>query len=177
MKYGLSIATLSVGVFILAGAGLSFAEDSSVAPAAETSAPSAPAVASSAVAAPAANEPDVLWLWGDVVAVDAQKNELTVKYLDYESDNEKEIPVTVNDKTAYENAKTLAELKAQDTVSVDYVVVDGKNIAKNISVEKPESIEPAKEEAPVTDMPDAQPAGQVFSPDQPAPETKSQAAE
>lgn len=87
---------------------------------------------------------DIQWLWGEVSSVAAERNEAVVKYLDYEADVEKDMTVAVTDKTSYENIKGLGELKPQDTVSIDYVVVDGKSVAKNISVEKPE-VMPAAE--------------------------------
>lgn len=86
------------------------------------------------------DQPDMQWLWGEVISVDTPKNELLVKYLDYETDQEKEAVLNIDDKTAYENLKTLAEIKPKDTLSIDYTVnAEGKNIARNISLEKPES--------------------------------------
>ena len=64
---------------------------------------------------------EVQWLWGEVVLVDVAKKQVIVRYLDYETDNEKEISLSVDGKTAYENIKDISELKAQDIVSVDYV--------------------------------------------------------
>lgn len=94
-------------------------------------------------------EPDLQWLWGEVVSVDTQKNELSVKYLDYDTEQEKEIKIAVDDKTTYENTKSIAEIKQNDTVSIDYIVSpEGKNIARNISVEKPESPEAQGTETP-----------------------------
>ena len=87
-------------------------------------------------------ESEVQWLWGEVVSVDTLTGQMTVKYLDYETDTEKEISININDQTSFENAKSLAEIKAQDTVSVDYTTnPEGKNIAKNISVERNEDIQ------------------------------------
>jgi len=75
-----------------------------------------------------------------VVSGDFQKNELVIKYVDYDTDMEKEVTVTASDKTTYENVKSLLEIKPQDMVSIDYTVDNqGRNIAKNISVEKPEA--------------------------------------
>jgi hypothetical protein len=86
-----------------------------------------------------ANGPEVQWLWGEVVSVDPAQNAFVVKYLDYETDQEKEITIAVDEKTAFENIRSLDEIKPQDTLSVDYIVVAaGTHIAKNISVEKPE---------------------------------------
>ncbi len=92
-------------------------------------------------AAPAAPEPDMQWLWGEVKSVDAASKELTVNYLDYESDNEKEVEIYTDDKTNFENIKSLTDIKLKDTVSVDYVLTpDNKYLARLISVEKPEEM-------------------------------------
>lgn len=97
---------------------------------------------------PTAAEAQTQWLWGEVVSVNTQNNEVVVKYLDYETEEEKEIVITVNDETVYENVSTLSEITAQDAVSIDYIVsAEGKNIAKHISVEKPEvPLAPQEEE-------------------------------
>jgi hypothetical protein len=92
------------------------------------------------------SEPGVQWVWGDVVNLDTQNKTLVVKYLDYETDQDKEIAINVDDKTVYENIKSIDEIKLKDTVSVDYIVgADGKSIARNLSVEKPESLEGMQE--------------------------------
>lgn len=84
-------------------------------------------------------EPELLWLWGEVVSVDPQKNEILIKTPDYETDQEKEIAISADEHTTYENVASLSEIKPSDTLTIDYTVsLDGKNIAKNISVEKPE---------------------------------------
>ena len=97
------------------------------------------------------NEPEIQWVWGEVISVDSAAKTITVRYLDYETDQEKEIAVGVDDKTTYENIKSLDEVKPKDTLSIDYILsADGKNLAKNISAEKPESaIAPIEEAAPV----------------------------
>lgn len=91
--------------------------------------------------APIPSDSDIQWLWGEVSGVDTQKNEISIKYLDYETDNEKEIKITVEDKTTFENVKSINDIRVNDTISVDYVFsADGRYIAKNISVEKPEAV-------------------------------------
>ena len=113
--------------------------------------------AASAVTVPAAVEPETQWLWGEVVSVDAQMGEIKASYLDYETDNEKEILINVNDKTNFENVKSINDIKGSDTISVDYTLSpEGKNIAKNISVEKAE--ETAKPVSESSSQPAAQPA-------------------
>ncbi|MFA5410752.1 MAG: hypothetical protein WC321_02710 [Candidatus Omnitrophota bacterium] len=87
-------------------------------------------------------EPEIQWLWGEVLSLDAGNNEITVKYLDYENDVEREITIAVDEKTTYENIKSLNELKTGDNASIDYIVgADGRNIAKNIAAEQAESPE------------------------------------
>ncbi|MBI5145563.1 MAG: hypothetical protein HZA27_05215 [Candidatus Omnitrophica bacterium] len=106
--------------------GLVFAQETNTAPAQES----------------LATETDIQWVWGEVVSVSLENKEILVKYMDYETDNEKEMSVVVDDKTIYENAKSLEEIKPQDTLSIDYIVTaEGKNIAKTIGVEKPEALE------------------------------------
>ncbi|GEM_PF-1848453 len=86
---------------------------------------------------PSASE--MQWLWGEVRSVDTQKNEITIEYLDYETDTEKEIKMSVDATAAYENVKSINDIKVDDIISVDYVFSpDGRYIAKNISIEKPE---------------------------------------
>ena len=87
-----------------------------------------------------ASDIEVQWLWGEVVSVDSQKNELRVRFVDYETDMEREVAVIVSNNTNYENVKSLLEIKPQDMVSIDYSVdSQGRNVARNISVEKPEA--------------------------------------
>jgi len=97
--------------------------------------------------ASASVEPEIQWLWGEVLSVDATNKTILLKTLDYETDSEKEISMNIDDKTTYENVNALDQIKPQDTVSIDYIVTtEGKNIAKNISVEKPEGTQRAQEE-------------------------------
>ena len=82
------------------------------------------------------------WLWGEVEMVNAQSKIVQVKYLDYDTDLEKELTISIDDKTKFENVKGLEEIKAQDTISVDYVVgANGVNLALDISVEKLEDMD------------------------------------
>jgi len=100
------------------------------------------------------NEPETRWVWGEVINVDAQNKTLSLKYLDYDTDEEKELTVTADNLTGYENVKSLEEIPAKASVSIDYLSGDGKNIARSISLEKPET-------APVAPKPDA---GEVTGP-------------
>jgi hypothetical protein len=102
-------------------------------------------------------ELEVQWIWGEVVSVDSQRGQLTVKYLDYESEMENTIVVLTDEKTAYENINSLSQIKPLDNVSIDYVASQAGNIAKNISIEKAEgSEEEIKPETPPLELPGEQ---------------------
>jgi hypothetical protein len=50
--------------------------------------------------------------------------------------------ISANDKTTFENIKSLSQIQPKDTLSIDYKVLpEGENLAKNISVEKAETME------------------------------------
>lgn len=93
------------------------------------------------------SEDDIQWVWGEVVGLDIPGNTLTLKYLDYETDQEKDITLSVDEKTSFENIKNLADIKNKDTLSIDYISgPEGKNIARNIGLENPDSYEGSSED-------------------------------
>jgi len=97
--------------------------------------------------------PEIQWVWGEVVSTNPINNELLVKYVDYDTDSEKEITIGIDDKTTYENAKSIDEIKVRDSVSIDYAIsADGKNLALNISLEKPEVVSSIEEETSAPEM-------------------------
>lgn len=128
MRINMHIVLIAIFSLILIGTSSAFSQEAS-----KTE------VNPTAVSQEAVPEPETQWIWGEVTSVDAAKEEVVVKYLDYENDLEREITITVNGKTTYENLVSLDQLKPKDTVSIDYMVIsDGINVAKNISVEKAE---------------------------------------
>lgn len=132
----------------------------------DMTAPEAPVAAQTTV------EPEMQWLWGEAVSVDIEKNEVVVRYQDYDTDQEKEMVVGIDDKSTLENIKSLAEIRPKDTLSIDYKTIsEGKNIAKNISVEKAEAPE-AVSDAGATEAGTAEVAAAAA----PAAETPAQAA-
>jgi len=85
------------------------------------------------------DESEMQWVWGEVVSVDAQSKTIAVKYLDYETDQEKDMTINVDDKTLYDNVKSLDGIAPKDTLSIDYIVTaDNLNLARNISKEAAE---------------------------------------
>jgi hypothetical protein len=128
-KQNLSAIWVILGAVLLFGAVVSMAQESPV--------PADVSVADS--------EPQ--WLWGEVESVNAQARTIQVKYLDYDTDIEKELVLTADDKTKFENAKGVEDIKPQDTISVDYLTgPDGINLAIAVSLEKLEDMEEALED-------------------------------
>lgn len=117
--------------FLLLGGSFIFAQESNQTPALKN-----------------AND-EVEWLWGEIVSLNAAEKSFLVKYVDYDSDTEKEMAIYTDDKTVFENVKDLNEIKAQDTVSVDYLMNADKAFAKSISVVKVEELTEAEPQAPV----------------------------
>ncbi|HLD82434.1 MAG TPA: hypothetical protein VI976_00595 [Candidatus Omnitrophota bacterium] len=111
------------------------------------------------IAGPSEPDLETQWVWGEVASLDIVNNIFAVRYLDYETDEEKELALSADEKTIYENAKSLLDIREHDTVSIDYVVVGDKNIARTISVEKPENVEViTPETAPEVSPQDLQPS-------------------
>lgn len=97
-----------------------------------------------AVTAPAATPQDKeIAIYGEVQSANSQSGVLAVQYYDYDSDSEKTADIVIGSDTKLENASAIGDIKKGDWVDVTYVVKDGKNAAKVVTVEK--------EETPVTD--------------------------
>ncbi len=87
---------------------------------------------------------DLQWAWGEVVNTDTQLNSVIIKHLDYDSGQEKEITLFIDSMTILDNFKSLAELKPTDMLSIDYIRdKEGRNTAKTLILEKPNSPEVA----------------------------------
>ncbi|MCU0666523.1 MAG: hypothetical protein MUF05_05475 [Candidatus Omnitrophica bacterium] len=96
-------------------------------------------------AAPVVNAEGPQWVWGEVVSVDPAAKVIKVKYLDYETDTEKEMDLKVNEATTFEGVGSLEEIKLQDMVSIDWALgPGGVSLAQTISRE-------SIEEAPAAD--------------------------
>jgi len=125
-----------------------FSEDAS---STKTPAPAKEAPAATPVATPAASPvavpvtapvPEAMpqaketAIYGEVQTIDAAANILAVQYYDYDSDSEKTSDISINVDTKLENVSTLGDVKKGDWVDVSYTVIDAKNVAKSIVVEK-----------------------------------------
>jgi hypothetical protein len=85
---------------------------------------------------PPAAQKTTEWVWGEVVSVDKDNRQLTVKHLDYDTYDEIQTVLTLDDKTLLENVSDLGEVQPGDHVTVDYRSEAGSNIAGLIVVEK-----------------------------------------
>lgn len=93
-------------------------------------------------------------IYGEVQAVNAAANSISVQYYDYDSDEEKTIEIVSGKDTKIENAAALDKINKGDWVDVTYVLSEGKNTAKSIIVEKEEAVaEPAPAQTPADQGP------------------------
>ena len=105
-----------------------------------TSAPAANAEKAQAIVVPApANEKKTEWVWGEVVSVDPANKQIVIKHLDYESYEEVQTTLIINEKTLFENVTDLTGIKAGDHITVDYNIEGKNNIADLVVVEKGEA--------------------------------------
>jgi hypothetical protein len=135
-----------LAVLILAGTTLGFSEENALSvPEALPAATTTPAAETATPTAPQENNDlaNTQWVWGEVVSVNTQDKTLSLKYLDYETDQEKEVSIMTDDLTSYDNVSSLRDIQPKDNLSVDYILKDGKNIAKTIGLEKAEKALPA----------------------------------
>ncbi len=117
----------------------------SILPVAFSQEEAAPAAAPAAPAA-AVGEEETDYSFGTVKSVTG--DQLVVSEYDYESDKDVDVTYTTDPAVKLENANAVADIKAGDSVEIDFVSKDGKKIAKTVSVEKPteeEAAAPAEE--------------------------------
>jgi Cu/Ag efflux protein CusF len=120
-------------IFVFAVTSISFAAETKDAAA-------APAVEQKEAAKP-------VQVTGEITAIDAAAKTFTVK------GRKGEVAFSANDKTkvkAGKEAKTLADLKAGDKVTVKYTKADGKNMAKSVKIKTDSEKSDSKEK---TDKP------------------------
>ena len=128
------LAILLVGLFVVQG----YSQDNQ-----SPSGQDTPQVAAETPAlAPAASEksaqPEEISIYGEIKAVNQAASSITVQYYDYDSDQEKSIDITADTNTKIENAATINTIKQDNWADVIYAIINGKNIAKSIVVEKEE---------------------------------------
>ena len=107
----------------------------------------------SETAAPAQTEsvkaanPEEVSIYGEIKSANIAANSITVQYYDYESDNEKSVEIIADNNTKIEGVPSINSIKQDNWADINYTVVNGKNIAKSIIVEKEDD---AATEAPAS---------------------------
>jgi len=96
----------------------------------------------------AQEEEEVLGTYGHVVKVTG--NQLTISEWDIEKEAMVDVSYTVDAKTKLINVGALKDLKADQSVDINYVVRAGKNVAVDLTLEIPSDDE-EEEEAPATE--------------------------
>lgn len=76
------------------------------------------------------------WVWGEVVSVDTINKQLVLKHLDYDTYEEVQTTLKMDNKTLLENVSELGDIQSGDHVTVDYVIQNGDNVAGLVVVEK-----------------------------------------
>jgi len=142
-RYVAVVTVLISGLLICFMPGVSLSQEVKTGAKPEAAAPEAAAPEAAAPAAqPAIGEEELEYSWGKVSSITS--DQIVVKEYDYDSDTETDVTYTIDPKVTVKNIAALKDIKVGESVSIDYLVVDGKNIAKVITVEKPtEPEEPA----------------------------------
>ena len=117
------IALIVSLLFVLSVAGLSFAEE-------KKEAAPAPAKQEKKMDEKKHAKKAGLYVHGEVTAVDAAANTLTVK------GKKGEVSLTIDEKTKFHKGTTLADVKVGDKLAVKYAEADGKMVAKSIMMRK-----------------------------------------
>jgi hypothetical protein len=132
--------------------------------------PPSQAQAPVAVKAEVTPEPEAEFIpAGEVVSVDPAKNEVVVKHLDFNTDQEQETRICADEKTVFENIKSLAQVKPKDALTIDYIVdAQGRNLATNITLEPPEAMPVSEEKSALPQAEDS-----AAAPNEAAPQEKA----
>jgi hypothetical protein len=163
-------AVLVIGIIIsLAIVGVSFAEDAAVSqpsqaaglaevaavPAGTASVPAESAAVVPAQAAAGSASSQMQWLWGEAVDVDTDKKQILVRYQDYDTEEEKEMTISVDDQTGFENVRSLNQIQAQDVLSVDYKVAADTMVEETAKGVAAESVPLSTSDVPPAQAADA----------------------
>ncbi|MBL7132091.1 MAG: hypothetical protein ISS45_11950 [Candidatus Omnitrophica bacterium] len=87
----------------------------------------------------AQEEEETEYSWGAVSSVSS--NQVVITEYDYDSDEGVEVTYTVDPNAELKNVDSLKDIAAGDNVDIEYVVRNGKKVAKIITVEKSSSEE------------------------------------
>ena len=128
------LAMLFVGFFVVQG----YSQDNQSPSSQDTSQVAAETPALAPTASEKSTQSEEISIYGEIKAVNQATSSVTVQYYDYDSDQEKSIEITADSNTKMGNAATIANIKQGNWADVIYAIINGKNIAKSIVVEKEE---------------------------------------
>ena len=128
------LAMLFVGFFVVQG----YSQDNQSSSGQDTSQVATEAPALAPAASNKSAQPEEISIYGEIKAVNQAASSVTIQYYDYDSDQEKSIEIAADTNTKIENAATITNIKQGNWADVIYVIINGKNIAKSIVVEKEE---------------------------------------
>ena len=128
------LAILFVGLFVVQG----YSQDNQSPSGQDTPQAVTEALALASATSEKSAQPEEISIYGEIKAVNQAASSATVQYYDYDSDQEKSIEITADTNTKIENAATINDIKQGNWTDVIYAIINGKNIAKSIVVEKEE---------------------------------------
>ena len=83
-----------------------------------------------------ASKAEEISIYGEIKSVNIATNSVVVQYYDYDSDNEKSIEIMTDNNTKIEGVLAVTDIKQGNWADINYTLVNGKNVAKSIVVEK-----------------------------------------
>jgi len=84
-------------------------------------------------------QPEVLFVYGEVVAIDGIWNSVTIRHFDYTVLKNDDLEIALKETTEWENVPGMRQLNIGDWAGVTYVIQpNGNRMAESISVEKTE---------------------------------------
>ena len=82
---------------------------------------------------------DPQWVLGDVIDLDTETNQLILGSINYDTYKDRIVVIKIDAAVEYENIDSLADIKAGDVISVEYIIdLEGEAVALKISAQDTE---------------------------------------
>lgn len=94
----------------------------------------------------AQEEEETGYTWGKVSSVSAE--EIVINEYDYDTGELTDVVYTLDANIELKNVDSLQEIAVGDSADIEYVVIDGKKVAKVIAIEKISEVEEQVETVP-----------------------------
>ena len=118
-----------------------------------------------------AAEEEEEYSYGTVTSISG--DQLVVSEYDFETDKDVDVTYTVDAKAEFENISKLADVKAGDSIEIDYVVRDSKKVATFVAVDKGDTAALGTDEAAAPAAAPAEPAAAAPAAPEAAKDTKA----